>query len=280
MTHLRIYKTKNGILIEKGNQYYLHQNDWDQFINRDDLYVYADKKTGEGSRIEVAQDKLNDELLPPIGRQEIWAAGVTYLRSRDARKDESKDAGGSDFYSSVYLAERPELFFKANPIRVAGPGQKVRIRKDSVWNVPEPELTLVISSNAKIIGYTIGNDMSSRDIEGQNPLYLPQAKSYDMSSALGPCVFVSPSPLPPETEISLEILRKGINVFGGKISISQMKRKHTELVEYLFRETSFPNGCLLMTGTGIIPPADFTLNHGDVISISIEHIGKLVNIVE
>lgn len=280
MTPLRIFKTKNGILIEKENQYYLHQNNWDQFINRDDLYEYADKITGKSPMIMIAQDKLNHELLPPIGSQEIWAAGVTYLRSRDARKDESKDAGGSDFYSRVYMAERPELFFKANPIRVAGPGQKVRIRKDSVWNVPEPELTLVISSNAKIIGYTIGNDMSSRDIEGQNPLYLPQAKSYDMSSALGPCIFVAPSPLPAETEISLEILRKGNKVFAGKISISQMKRKHTELVEYLYRETSFPNGCLLMTGTGIIPPDDFTLNHGDEISISIEHIGKLVNIVE
>jgi 2-dehydro-3-deoxy-D-arabinonate dehydratase len=280
MTPLRIYKTKNGILIEKENQYYLQQNDWDQFINRDDLYEYAVKITIESPVIKIEQDKLSRELLPPIGSQEIWAAGVTYLRSRDARKDESKDAGGSDFYSRVYQAERPELFFKANPVRVAGPGQKVRIRRDSAWNVPEPELTLVISSNAKIIGYTIGNDMSSRDIEGQNPLYLPQAKSYDMSSAVGPCIFVSPSPLPPETEISIEILRKNIKVFGGKISISQMKRKHTELVAYLFRETSFPEGCLLMTGTGIVPPDDFTLNQGDVISISIEHIGKLVNIVE
>jgi 2-dehydro-3-deoxy-D-arabinonate dehydratase len=280
MTPLRIYRTKSGILIEKENKYYLLQSHWDQFINRDDLFDYADKKTGENPAIMKAHDLLDRELLPPIGLQEIWAAGVTYLRSRDARKDESRDAGGSDFYNRVYLAERPELFFKANPQRVAGHGQKVRIRKDSSWNVPEPELTLLISSNAKIIGYTIGNDMSSRDIEGQNPLYLPQAKSYDMSSALGPCIFVTPSPLTPETEISIEILSKGTKVFTGKISINQMKRKHTELVEYLYRETSFPSGCFLMTGTGIIPPNDFTLNHGDVISISIEHIGKLVNIVE
>ncbi len=277
---MKIYKTTKGILIEQENRYFLVRENWDTFINRDDLYESAGREIREGTIIPEAGDLLEKELLPPIGSQEIWAAGVTYMRSREARKDEAKGAGGGDFYERVYEAERPELFFKANAFRTSGPGQKVRIRKDSVWNVPEPELTLVISSTGKIIGYTAGNDMSSRDIEGQNPLYLPQAKTYDLSAAIGPCIYVSGSPLPENTEIKLEILRKDMPVFTGAISIDQMKRKPGELIGYLFRETSFPAGCLLMTGTGIIPPNDFTLDRGDEIRITIGHIGTLMNIVE
>ena len=218
--------------------------------------------------------------MPPLKSQEVWAAGVTYQRSKAARMDESGNVGGGDFYDRVYHAERPELFYKSAPYRVSGPGQKVRIRKDSKWNVPEPELTLMISSSGRIIGYTIGNDMSSRDIEGENPLYLPQAKTYDKSAALGPCIYISNSTLPEDTRIELEIVRTGKVVFAGAVTIDQMKRKFTGLAEYLFREMTFTHGCLLMTGTGIVPGNDFTLMRDDKIIISIEPIGTLINFVE
>jgi len=191
--------------------------------------------------------------------------------------EESKDAGGGDFYARVYDAQRPELFFKAPAYRTVGSGEVVRIRKDSKWNVPEPELTLFICSSGTIEGYTIGNDMSSRDIEGENPLYLPQAKSYNGSAAIGPCLYVPGDPIKADTMISIEILRKNQRVFSGEISINRMKRKHTELVEYLFREMSFPHGTYLMTGTGIVPPDTFTLNVDDEVRISIEGIGTLSN---
>jgi 2-dehydro-3-deoxy-D-arabinonate dehydratase len=222
---------------------------------------------------------INNALLAPIGKQEIWASGVTYLRSREARMEEAKEAGGGDFYARVYEADRPELFFKAPPYRTVGSGQAVRIRRDSKWNVPEPELTLFICSEGTIEGYTIGNDMSSRDIEGENPLYLPQAKSYDGSAAIGPCLHVPPSPLSQDSLIHLQILRKGEVVFSGEIAINRMKRKHQELADYLFRETSFPHGVYLMTGTGIVPPDHFTLNTKDEIKISIDGIGTLINTV-
>ncbi|WP_425465753.1 fumarylacetoacetate hydrolase family protein [Oleiharenicola lentus] len=215
----------------------------------------------------------------PIGNQEIWAAGVTYLRSRTARMEESKDAGGGTFYDKVYHADRPELFFKGTPHRVAGPAMDVRIRRDSKWNVPEPELTLAINSAGRIFGYTIGNDMSSRDIEGENPLYLPQAKVYDRSTGLGPCILVTDQPLPPTTTIAIEIRRAGAAGFNGSTQISQIKRKFPELAEFLFRDNSFPNGTFLMTGTGIVPPDSFTLRSGDEIRITIEPIGTLVNTV-
>jgi 2-dehydro-3-deoxy-D-arabinonate dehydratase len=193
--------------------------------------------------------------------------------------EEAKDAGGGDFYAKVYEAERPELFFKAPAYRVVGHGKQVRIRKDSKWNVPEPELTLFICSEGTIEGYTIGNDMSSRDIEGENPLYLPQAKSYDASAALGPCLYVADSPISADAMIQLQIERNNQQVFSGEIAINRMKRKHTELAEFLFRETSFPYGVYLMTGTGIVPPDHFTLEVDDQIKISIEGIGVLVNTV-
>jgi 2-dehydro-3-deoxy-D-arabinonate dehydratase len=193
--------------------------------------------------------------------------------------EEAKQAGGGDFYARVYDAERPELFFKSTASRAVGSGDQVRIRRDSKWNVPEPELTLFICSEGTIEGYTIGNDMSSRDIEGENPLYLPQAKSYDGAAAIGPCLYVPPAPIHPDTMIQIEIRRTSASVFQGTVSINRMKRRHTELAEFLFRETSFPYGAYLMTGTGIVPPDDFTLEPGDEIRISIENIGTLVNTV-
>jgi 2-dehydro-3-deoxy-D-arabinonate dehydratase len=226
-----------------------------------------------------ANTYLEKELLPPIGNQEVWAAGVTYLRSKIARQEESEEAGGGDFYDKVYNADRPEIFFKATPGRVVGSGQGVNIRKDSTWNVPEPELALVITSSGKIVGYTIGNDMSSRSIEGENPLYLPQAKTYDKSCGLGPCIYITQQPLPRETRIQMMIERNSKEVFNGEISLQSMKRKEEELVNYLYKECSFPQGSILLTGTGIVPGNDFTLQSGDTINITIEHIGTLVNTV-
>ena len=276
---MKIYKTKNGIVIEHQSNYFLSKElDWDAFINRSNLFL---KISSEISMLKAEPSLIDftNNLLAPIGKQEVWASGVTYMRSREARMEESKDAGGGDFYARVYEAPRPELFFKAPSYRTVGSGQTVRIRKDSKWNVPEPELTLFICSTGTIEGYTIGNDMSSRDIEGENPLYLPQAKSYDGATALGPCIYVSESPIDPFTKISIDIQRDKGSIFSGDISISRMKRQHTDLVEYLFREISFPYGTFLMTGTGIVPPDNFTLLTGDVIKISIQHIGTLINTV-
>jgi 2-dehydro-3-deoxy-D-arabinonate dehydratase len=277
---MKIYKTTKGILIEKENTYILLESGWDDFINRDDLYKYSLDKVNRNSPVDKVEDIVKKELLPPIGKQEVWAAGVTYLRSREARMEEAENAGGGDFYDRVYNAPRPEIFFKSNPYRTVGSGGHVRIRKDSGWNVPEPELTLLISSGEKIIGYTAGNDMSSRDIEGENPLYLPQAKTYDKSAAIGPCIYVPESTFPPDSKILMEIIRNDKKIFSGKVGITQMKRKFTELAEFLFRETSFPHGCFLMTGTGIVPPDEFSLQTGDEIRITIDYIGTLVNYVD
>jgi len=275
---MKIYKSSKGIVIEHNENFFLSKkNNWDNFINRPKLYKKLSKEIGTLQADNSLADLLNTSLSAPINNQEIWAAGVTYMRSREARVEESKDAGGGDFYTRVYDAERPELFFKATGYRTVGPGDAVRVRKDSKWNVPEPELTLFICSKGTIEGYTVGNDMSSRDIEGENPLYLPQAKSYDGSAAIGPCLYVPENPIDPDTMIRMEILRDTSAIFSGEISINRIKRKHTELVEFLFRETSFPYGTYLMTGTGIIPPDDFTLNAGDEIRISIDGIGTLIN---
>jgi len=277
---MKVYKTTKGIIVDReGDLFLLTKQPWDSFINRGNLFdqIKADLKdlTPGNGLVEL----INSDSLAPIGNQEVWAAGVTYIRSRQARMDEAKDAGGGDFYARVYEAERPELFFKAPSYRVVGHGKQVRIRKDSKWNVPEPELTLFICSRGTIEGYTIGNDMSSRDIEGENPLYLPQAKSYDASAALGPCLYVADSPISADAMIQLQIERNNQQVFSGEIAINRMKRKHTELAEYLFREMSFPFGVYLMTGTGIVPPDHFTLQVNDQIKISIEGIGTLVNTV-
>lgn len=275
---MKIYRTKKGIIIGQNGVFFLSKkNNWDKFVNRPKLFRKISRETQTLQADNLLAEVINKDLLAPIANQEIWASGVTYMRSREARMEESKNAGGGDFYARVYDAERPELFFKATSYRTVGSGDAVRIRKDSKWSVPEPELTLFICSKGTIEGYTIGNDMSSRDIEGENPLYLPQAKSYDGSAAIGPCLYVPESPIDPDTMIRLEILRNASIVFAGEISINRMKRKHMELVKFLFRETSFPNGTYLMTGTGIIPPDDFTLNVDDEIKISIDGIGTLIN---
>ena len=218
-------------------------------------------------------------LLAPIDRQEVWAAGVTYKRSREARERESTRA--ASFYDRVYSADRPELFFKATPQRVAGPGQSVRVRRDSRWSVPEPELALVLSPALKLVGFTIGNDMSARDIEGENPLYLPQAKIYTNSCALGPVITLAESmPAPDNIAIRLTIERGKDVAFEGSTSASAMARSFKDLIAWLGRDNQFPDGVILLTGTGIVPPDDFTLNPGDVVSIDITGIGRLTNPVE
>ncbi len=275
---MKLYKTQQGPVIEdRGEFYLLPETDWDVLLNRGDLELVLTSLSRRGHRLPKF-DPLT-QAQAPIASQEVWAAGVTYYRSRTARMDESKSAGGGDFYDRVYNAPRPELFFKASPSRVVGPGQKVRIRRDSKWNVPEPELALVINSHGAIIGFTIGNDMSSRDIEGENPLYLPQAKVYRACCGLGPAILVRDTPLPAETEIVLEINRQGNQVFRGTTELSTLKRSLHELVEYLFREDEFPHGCFLLTGTGIVPPDEFTLAVDDEVRITIEPIGTLVNYV-
>lgn len=278
---MRLYKIKSGILVEQNKAFYSLKNEnWDSFVNDDTVYSKALKITQSKEPETNAQLLIANELLAPIQSQELWAAGVTYMRSKVGRQEESKNAGGGDFYGRVYEAERPELFFKANANRIAGSGGKVRIRKDSKWDVPEPELTLVITSSGKIIGYTVGNDMSSRSIEGENPLYLPQAKTYDGCAALGPCVYVTEEPLPKNTLIRLEIKRNEENAFEGSVEINQIKRTFEELVSFLYRECTFPHGSLLMTGTGIVPTSDFTLQSGDAIHITIDYVGTLINTVE
>lgn len=276
---MKLYRTRNGIVIDNKEKLYLAQNEnWDTFINDDDLLQKIENLL---LVLKERDDVELENLLAPIGsQQELWACGVTYLRSKVGRQEESKASGGADFYAKVYEAERPEVFFKSNPHRIVGHKAFVRIRKDSTWDVPEPELTLVVTSSGKIIGYTIGNDMSSRSIEGENPLYLPQAKTYDACASLGPCVYVTDKSLDLATAISLVIDRGGKKVYENSIAISQIKRKFEELVSFVYRECSFPNGCLIMTGTGIVPGSDFTLHSGDEINISIDNIGTLSNTVQ
>lgn len=275
---MKLYKTQTGIAIEnESGIYHLENENWERFINDDNLYSKTEEKI---KGLRPSKDDLKDIIAPIGSNQELWACGVTYLRSKIGRQEESKDAGGGDFYARVYEADRPEVFFKATPSRVVGTNQKVRIRKDSTWDVPEPELTLVVSSSGKIVGYTVGNDMSSRSIEGENPLYLPQAKTYDGCAAVGPCVLVTKEPLSETTTIKLQIKRGGSTAFEGSVALSQMKRKPEELVSFVFRECSFPGGCLIMTGTGIVPESNFTLKSGDEILITIEGIGTLKNTVE
>ena len=277
---MKLYRTTKGPLLEEqGHWCRVPEDSWDGLINRDDLSQHLKRVLGNSTLLDANFALRDADLLPPIESQEVWAAGVTYYRSRDARMEEAEASGGGSFYDRVYSAQRPELFFKASPHRVAGHGQKVRIRRDSKWNVPEPELTLVVTSRGRIVGYTVGNDMSSRDIEGENPLYLPQAKVYDQSCALGPGILVREDPLSPETGIRLEILRDGRTVFEGSTSLAAMKRKPSELVEYLFRDNGFPRGCFLLTGTGIVPPTSFRLASRDEIRIVVDSVGTLVNTV-
>ena len=261
------------VLVEDGLAYTLTAPSLADLLTAADPAVAARDLIDKSVPPHAAADM---HYLAPIDRQEIWAAGVTYKRSKVAREEES--AGAAQFYDKVYTAPRPELFMKATPERVVGPGQPVRIRADGKWNVPEPELALVVSPAMKIVGYTIGNDMSSRDIEGENPLYLPQAKIYKGSCAVGPVV--TPAAVMPPlagVEITLVIRRGGAVAFEGATTLAQMARTAESLAEWLFKENEFPHGALLLTGTGIVPPDAFTLAHGDDVSITIAGIGTLHN---
>jgi 2-dehydro-3-deoxy-D-arabinonate dehydratase len=279
---MKLYKTKKAILLAHDNKYYQLHQPWDELINRGNLHHYLQSMLNNADILisTEADALLNSQLCAPIGSQEVWAAGVTYLRSRDARMEESAASGGATFYDKVYEAERPELFFKALPQRVAAHDEAVYIRHDSSWNVPEPELTLYINSFGEIQGYTIGNDMSSRSIEGENPLYLPQAKVYQRSAALGPCLYVPASPIPTTTRILMTILRGGQGVYSGEVAISQIKRKLPELAAWLYRDMDFTQGCFLMTGTCLVPGNEFTLAKGDKVDITIDGIGTLSNTVD
>ena len=271
-----LYRTAQGPVVEQDGRFHrVPVEDWDALLNHDDLEGVL-----RGARSGPAVDRpLAPALLAPVAGQEVWAAGVTYWRSRDARMDESRVAGGGSFYDRVYEAERPELFFKASAHRVVAPGGVMRLRRDSRWIVPEPELVLVVNRRAQIVGYTIGNDLSCRDIEGENPLYLPQAKTFDGCASLGPALFISASPPPSAAAIEMHILRDGAEVFTGATTLAQMRRAPAALVEFLFREASFPAGCFLFTGTGIVPPDAFSLKRGDEVRICLSPIGVLVNTV-
>lgn len=272
----RIYRTANGCTIEKGGVCITPLR-----FSFDELFIATDPVGYLEAQFDSGESALLPEgaTLPPIGGQEVWAAGVTYFRSRAARMEESESSGGDRFYDMVYEAERPELFFKATPARCRGHLDQVCIRADSTWDVPEPELTLAINAAGQVFGHTIGNDMSSRSIEGENPLYLPQAKVYRGSCAIGPCLVVGDPPAP-ETKIAIEILRGGRSVFAGQTEVAQIKRGFDELAGYLYRDNEFPVGALLMTGTGVVPDSDFTLQSGDEISILIDGIGRLDNRVQ
>jgi 2-dehydro-3-deoxy-D-arabinonate dehydratase len=226
--------------------------------------------------LDIPPEREKPHLLAPVTQQEVWGAGVTYLRSREARMGESPEGGS--FYDRVYTAKRPELFFKATPGRVCGPNQPIRIRSDSRWTVPEPELALVVNSRGELVGYTIGNDVSARDIEGENPLYLPQAKVYQGCCALGPAIApVRSAAAIVDSTIRLCIRRGGGVCFDGTTAIRNMKRAFDELIDYLFRDQNFPEGVILLTGTGIVPPDDFALQPDDRVEISIPEIGTLRN---
>jgi len=275
---MKLYKSGDQALLEISSNEWkiIEDRDWDELINRTDLFNYL-KANAEGWKaIDAPIDK---RWNAPLVSQEVWAAGVTYLRSKVARMAEAEEAGGGDFYDRVYDADRPEIFFKATAARTVGDGEEVYIRKDSTWDVPEPELALFCSSQGTIEGYTIGNDMSSRSIEGENPLYLPQAKTYEKCAALGPCIYLREDPIPANTTIKMKIVRGAQEMYSDQVALSQMKRKLPDLVEYLFRECNFPLGVFLMTGTCLVPEDHFTLAIGDKIQMEIDHIGKLENYV-
>ena len=271
--HLHAYRTTEGLVLDQnGERRLVAGQDWDAWFAQDDLFSVSQKLFDNAEVVESIS-----RILCPIGSQEIWACGVTYYRSRTARMEESKDAGGGTFYDRVYAAPRPELFMKCTAHRARGPGEPVVIRKDATWNVPEPELTLAVSASGKLNGYTIGNDMSSRDIEGENPLYLPQAKTYDGCAGLGPCVLLQADEPGDDTSIAVMIERDGATVFEGGTDLSQLKRGLDELVGWLTFASSFPVGAYLMTGTGVIPEDEFTLQADDIVHITIDGIGTLSN---
>ncbi len=273
MSTFRLYRTPAGALVETAGVYHVVTDAWDDLVNHADLpaYLAAVCAGGRGT------PHPDGPVLAPIGTQEVWGAGVTYERSWVARMEESKRAGSDTFYDRVYDAERPELFFKAAGWRVRGPGESIRVRDDARWSVPEPEIALCINARGEIVGATIGNDVSSRDIEGENPLYLPQAKIYDGSCALGPCLLVSRDPLPSDTPIALTVIRDGQTIFSADTSFARMRRDPRTLVTYLYRETAFPHGAFLLTGTGIVPPDDFSLQPRDTVRMHVPPIGTLIN---
>ncbi len=279
---IRIFKTADAVFLETSDSPGLFRHAGPAF-SFDELFTAADPASFAAAALEGAgpEQSLGPEIpfAAPIGGQEVWASGVTYYRSRTARMEEAETSGGDVFYDKVYEAPRPELFFKATASRSRGHLDRVGIRSDSTWDVPEPEFTLAINSEGRIFGHTIGNDMSSRSIEGENPLYLPQAKNYEGACALGPCLVVGETP-PSETAIAISISRGGAEVFAGETSLSQIKRSFDELADWLYRSNRFPLGAYLMTGTGIVPDSDFTLAAGDEIAISIDGIGTLTNTVE
>lgn len=270
-----LYRTTNGFFVQNGSSWHsVSADSWDELFN---LNALRDHLAHIAAATPAVPAPAADTILAPISTQEVWAAGVTYFRSRTARMEESKDAGGGTFYDRVYAAERPEIFFKATPQRVAHPGQPMHLRSDSKWMVPEPELTLAINATGQIIGFTAGNDLSCRDIEGENPLYLPQAKCFKLCASIGPAILIQSTPLSPATRIHLQIERSGCAAFDGETTLAQLKRSPDELAGFLYRENSFPSGAFLMTGTGIVPGDDFTLQSGDVVKITIDSIGTLVN---
>ncbi|MEM6646606.1 MAG: fumarylacetoacetate hydrolase family protein [Bacteroidota bacterium] len=274
---VHLYRTTRGAVAVRGTHAVRLPEAWAALVVRDDLYAYLDACLSDDASTTLPDSQ---EWLAPLGeQQEVWAAGVTYYRSRTARMEEAAEAGGGSFYDRVYAAPRPELFFKATPQRVAAPGAPLNLRPDSQWMVPEPELGLLITPSGTIIGYTVGNDLSCRDLEGENPLYLPQAKTFDGCASLGPCILVSKALPPAATQISLRIDRADTSVVDDATTLAQLKRSLGELRDYLFAACSFPHGVVLLTGTGIVPPDDFALAPGDRIHIAINGIGMLTNSV-
>lgn len=273
-----LYRTHLGPVVVERGRCFAVDADWNELFNDRSLYDRLSRVVSDQAPDEALTDAVA-RPLPPLERQDIWACGVTYYRSRTARMEEAQAAGGGNFYDRVYDAPRPEIFFKAGASRTVGDGDVLHLRRDSQWIVPEPELTLAVTRDAKIVGYTVGNDLSCRDLEGENPLYLPQAKTFDRCAAVGPAILVSNSQPPPETQIQLIVRRDNQVIVNDSTELRQMKRSLDELVSYLFRDNSHPHGCLVMTGTGIVPPDDFGLQIGDVVDISITGIGTLSNAV-
>ena len=268
---MKLYRTKNGEILEDQNGLSSLPEGTLEGLFRGTKSIK--ELVGNGTA------NLTDILPPALPDTEIWASGVTYMRSKSARMEESEEAGGDVFYDLVYEADRPELFFKSMGYRSVGNGGEIRVREDSEWDVPEPELTLAINAQGEIFGFTVGNDVSSRSIEGENPLYLPQAKVYNGSCSIGPCLLLGRESISDTAEIHLEISRSGEVVFSGSTDLTQLKRSLEELVEALYRELDFPNGALLMTGTCVVPGNDFTLTSGDIVKITIAGIGTLENTV-
>lgn len=278
---LRLYRTPAGPVVElDGRSHQLPASDWDELINRDDLGAHLRRVAAPAPLVEGGQERVAATALAPIGTQEVWASGVTYATGRAARisEAEAEAEGTIALYRRIYHAERPMLFFKAPHYRVVGPGQDIRFRSDSTWTFPEAELTFFATSTGKIVAYTVGNDMSAGGLEMENPLYSPQAKIHDACAGLGPCLLVTKQPLPPETRIGISVRRGGLVVFSGETPWKIMTRHLTQIADFLFRETSFATGVFLMTGAGIVPPGDFSLQHGDHIAITIDGIGTLDNV--